>query len=170
MPKLQLTSLLAFFFCTVFSFAQQPERINWVSFEKATELNKTAPRKIFVDLYTDWCGWCKKMDKTSFEDSAVVRYMNTNYYAVKFNTERCDTIRFHDRVFTCQPGNRTNDLAMALMNNKLDGYPSSVYINEKGEILSYYSGFIPSNDLLKILRYFGDNQHLSTSWEEYQKR
>ncbi len=163
---------LAFFSWLCFvkvAVGQHAESIHWVSFEKAIELNKTEPRKIFVDLYTDWCGWCKKMDKTSFEDSAVVAYMNCKYYAVKFNAERCDTIRFQGRVFTCQTGSRTNDFAIALMNNKLDGYPSSAYLNEKGELLSYYSGYIPADNLLQILTYFGDDWHMKMSWEDYQK-
>ena len=64
------------------------DKINWMSFEEAVKLNETKPKKIFIDVFTDWCGWCTKMDQTTFVDKDVVAYMNENFYAVKFNAEQ----------------------------------------------------------------------------------
>ncbi len=61
--------------------------VQWITWEEAMELSKTEPRKIVVDVYTDWCGWCKKMDKATFQDEEIVEYINENYYAIKFNAE-----------------------------------------------------------------------------------
>jgi len=55
---------------------QAPAKINWMSFEEAYELNKTQPKKIFIDMWTYWCGWCKRMDATTFTNPVVVEYMN----------------------------------------------------------------------------------------------
>src|SRR5690606_4382796 len=72
--------------------AKENKKINWVSIEEAERLTKEAPRKIFVDVYTDWCGWCKRMDATTFTDEAVVDYVNEHYYAVKLNAESKENI------------------------------------------------------------------------------
>ena len=58
-------------------------QVRWVSFSEAVELSKKEPRKILIDIYTDWCGWCKKMDATTYGDGAVVEYINRHFYAVK---------------------------------------------------------------------------------------
>ena len=57
------------------------------------------PKKVFIDLYTSWCGWCKRMDATTFKQRAIVEYMNQKYYAVKFDAETRDTINFNGHSF-----------------------------------------------------------------------
>ena len=85
-----------------------PNGIHWMSFEQAVALNDKAPKKIFIDTYTQWCGWCKRMDASTFKDTAVVRYMNDHYYAVKLDAETKDTIRFKGNLFINLNTNRTN--------------------------------------------------------------
>ena len=62
--------------------------IRWLSFEEAVALHAVEPKKLFIDVYTDWCGWCKRMDKTTFVDSAVASELGGHFYAVKLNAER----------------------------------------------------------------------------------
>ena len=73
-------------FIQQFSFAQK-ESINWHSFEEVIEKTAANPKMILVDVYTDWCGWCKKMDRNTFTDPKVIEYVNNNFYAVKLNAE-----------------------------------------------------------------------------------
>src|SRR6187397_3084056 len=72
----------------------KPEKdpINWISLQEAEKLSKKQPRKIVVDVYTDWCGWCKKMDKSTFADAKTAAYVNKHYYAVKLDAETKEEI------------------------------------------------------------------------------
>ena len=80
MDLIRLLLVIIFFF--EFSNAQD---VNWMTIEKAQELQKTNPKNIIMDVYTDWCGPCKLMDKNTFQNEDVANYLNENYYAVKFN-------------------------------------------------------------------------------------
>ena len=62
--------------------------IKWYTWDEAIALNAKNPKKIFIDLYTEWCGYCKKMDANTFKDPEVAKYMNEHFYAVKFDAEQ----------------------------------------------------------------------------------
>lgn len=147
-------------------------KINWMSFEEAIELNKTAPKKIFIDVYTDWCGWCTKMDKTTFLDPAIVNYMNENFYAVKFDAEQTGDIEFSGYTFTNKNPNGngarkgTHELAQALLQSKMS-YPSYVFMNEKNQVLTIVPGYAEAKEFLPILKYFGTDAFLKMTWEEF---
>lgn len=168
----KIVLVLGLFLFTLYSNAQ--DGVNWISFEEAIEKNKTEKRKILIDVYTNWCGWCKKMEATTYKDPEIIEYLNENYYAVKLNAERKDTVRFDNQVFVNRnpEGRRSaHDLAISLLNGKM-GYPSTVFLDENIQLLNPpISGYLGANDLEPILHYFGDNVYSSkeVSWEEYKK-
>ena len=59
------------------------QEVKWLTFEEAIELNRREPRKIMIDVYTDWCSWCKVMDKNTFNQAVIANYLNKTYYQVK---------------------------------------------------------------------------------------
>ena len=83
--KILLLSILYITICSSFKIISVENTLTWISFEQAVELQKKEPRKILIDIYTDWCGWCKKMDKYTYTDQSVINNLNTKYYLVKFN-------------------------------------------------------------------------------------
>ena len=74
--------------------------INWLTLEEADSLYKIQKRPIFIDVFTDWCGWCKRMDATTFKDPNIAAYLNTNFYSVKLNAETNETITFNGKTYT----------------------------------------------------------------------
>ena len=155
--------------------AQTPtsEKIKWISFEEAVKLNETTPKKIFIDVYTDWCGWCKKMDQTTFIDPEVVKYINDNFHAVKFDAEQSESIEFMGYTFVNEnpngPRKGTHQLAAALLQGKMS-YPSYVFMNEKNQIITVLPGYVEAKNLIPILEYFCSNAYLDTKWEDYSKQ
>jgi len=61
------------------------QEIKWMSMNEALEAQKENPKKIFMDVYTDWCGPCKLLDKKTFANKDVANYVNKHFYAVKFS-------------------------------------------------------------------------------------
>ncbi|HRE57404.1 MAG TPA: DUF255 domain-containing protein [Candidatus Kapabacteria bacterium] len=141
-------------------------QVRWVSFSEAVELSKKEPRKILIDIYTDWCGWCKKMDATTYGDGAVVEYINRHFYAVKYDAESKDSLVFNGHTFRYLKDYRCNEFAYSLLSGKMS-YPSTVFLDEQFTMLTAVAGYLTSDVLLGILRYYGGNHHTTLKWEEY---
>jgi thioredoxin-related protein len=169
-----MKNLIFVIIVTVFIIPQNAfsqEKVKWYSFEEAFELNKTKPKKIFVDVYTDWCGWCKKMDQTTFSHPYIAEYLNKHFYPVKLNAERVDTVHLDGKMYiNPNPGARrsSHQLAVSLLQGKMS-YPSYVFMNEKNEWLTKVPGYQKAHAFEPILRFFGDGAYLTKSWEDYTK-
>ncbi len=148
----------------------QDEKIKWYSFEEAVELSRENPRKILIDIYTDWCGFCKKMEAETFGNLQVARYVNQHFYPVKFNSETRDTITFQGHEFINEGEGRRSphQLSIALLQGQMS-YPSVVYINEDFELLTAVPGFRTPEQMEPILRYFGEDHYRTTSWEKFSE-
>lgn len=155
-------------FSVKLSHAQETRKITWMSFNEAVEKNKKEPRKIFIDLYTHWCGWCKRMDATTFEDDAIAKYMNDKFYNVKFDAETKDTVKFKENIFVFKPEYKANEFAVSLLNGKM-GYPSFVFLDEQLNLLGPLSGYQTPEQLSPVLNFFGNDTYKTKTWEEYVK-
>ncbi len=145
-------------------------KVNWLTFEEAIEANKANPKKIFIDIYTDWCGWCKKMDAQTFNHPDIAAYMNETYYSVKFNAEQTEDILFNGHTFKFIPGGRkgVHELAVALTNNKLS-YPMGIFMSEDLRLFPPLPGYIKAPQFDAIIRYYGEEKYKSMKWEEFVK-
>jgi thioredoxin-related protein len=133
-----------------------------MTWQEAMEAREKEPKKIFIDVYTDWCGWCKKMDASTFVDPIIVEYMNANFYAVKLNAEMHDSIQFRNMLFVNQNPTAkrgTHMLAISLLNGKLS-YPSFVVMDENVNRLMILAGFQQVPALYNWLMFFGSNNHI----------
>jgi len=150
--------------------ANDPNGIQWVSFEEAVRLSEKNPKKVFIDIYTNWCGWCKKMDATTFKEAEVVKFINANFYPVKLNAETKDTIRFREKEFKYVAEYKANELAISLLSGKM-GYPSYVFLDEQFALLTPpVQSYLEKADLMPILQFYGNNIFKTKTWEEYSKK
>lgn len=150
---------------------KETEKIKWLSIAQAAELNKTNPKKVFMDVYTDWCVWCKVMDSKTFIHPLIISYVNENFYAVKFNAEGNDTVLINGRKFiNPNPGvpRSTHQYAYALLKGKM-GYPTVVFLNEKMELINSIPGYQKPAQLEKILKYFATDSYKTKDWPTYQQ-
>lgn len=147
---------------------EDAQGIQWLTWEQAEAKLAKEPRKIFVDVYTDWCGWCKRMDQSTFKDPKVVAYLNKHYYSVKFDAESQRTISLLGQEFEFVASGRRgyNQLANALLEGRLS-YPTTVYMTEKLEKIQAIPGYQTSENLLPILAFFGEDAYKTTEYEAF---
>ena len=144
-------------------------KIKWMDFEEATALNEKKPKKFFLDMYTDWCGWCKKMDQTTFINPVIVDYMNKHYYAVKFNAERKDTVSYKgkDYVNPNPTGQRSShQLAQTILSGRMS-YPSFAFMDEQLNMITVVPGYRKAPEFETILNFVGSDAYKTQKWEEF---
>ena len=161
--------LVLSFFLALFLQPITAQDIKWYTWEEAAELNKTNPKKVFVDVYTDWCGWCKKMDASTFKEPTIVKYLNENFYPVKFNAEQKEQISFNgnDFKFIAQGRRGVHQLAYALLDGRM-GYPAFVMLDEKFARIMISPGFKKAPQLQTELTFAKEERYLKMSWEDYK--
>lgn len=153
---------ITLFATLLISSATAQQKIEWMNWNEMVERQQVEPRKIFIDVYTDWCGWCKKMDASTFVDPSVVATMNESFYAVKLDAEMKDSITYNNMVFynPNPSGKRSvHTLAASLLDSRMS-YPSFVILDENFTRLHILAGFQKVPQLMGNLLFFGQNQHL----------
>lgn len=136
------------------------EGIRWFTLEEAIEQNSKEPRKFMVDVYTDWCGWCKRMDATTFSDGAIAAYVNTHFYPVKFNAEMKDSLTLGDRTYYFIDNGRRgyHEVAAILTKGRLS-YPTIVYLDEELRHINVEPGYKTAAQLTEKLIYYKEEKY-----------
>ncbi|MDZ4716437.1 MAG: DUF255 domain-containing protein [Cytophagales bacterium] len=151
------------------AWSQEAGPVKWMSFEQALEKSKTEKRKIFIDVYTDWCGWCKVMDKNTFSEASVAKVLNEKFYPVKFDAEQTGDVQFDGRTFKFIPqgNNGVHELAAALLNNQLS-YPTVVFLDEDFKMIQPLAGYQKAPEFHRIIQFIGEDHFKKMKWSEFQ--
>ncbi len=146
------------------------EKVNWLTWKELETAYNKEPKLVFIDIYTSWCGWCKKLDKNTFTDPAAVKYINENYYAVKFDAEKPEDITFNGEKYKFKKGvgrNGFSELAYNFLQGRMS-FPSLVVLDKDLGILTVVQSYIDADTWDAVLRYFGDDIHTSgLHWEKH---
>lgn len=162
--------ILAAFFMLGAIAIQAQEEVKWIGFEEAIALSEKEPRPILVDLYTDWCGWCKRMDKDTYANEVIAKYINEHYYAVKMDGEGKEDIKYQDKTFKFvqQGRSKYHEFAAAIMKGKMS-YPSTAFFNAEQQLIQTVPGYLAKEKFEKILAFFGGANETKTPWPTFEK-
>lgn len=127
---------------------ETPGVIKWydmtTGYAKAVKENKI----LIVDVYTDWCGWCKVMDKETYDNSEIVNIIKQHAVAVKFNPEK------NDKHIVGTDTMSSQQLTRYLANGaRISGYPTTFIwkglSNTKN--IKTYAGYLDVNNMKEVL-------------------
>ena len=153
---------------TAFQYTAPKEKLQWLSLQEAEQKSKTEPRPILIDLYTDWCGWCKVMDKKTYTNQKLIQYLNEKFYVVKLNAETRTEIMWKGKAYNFNPTYKTNEIALELTNGEL-AYPTTVILPIDNSSPQPIAGMLEVAEMEMITKYFGENKYGSVSFDDYAK-
>lgn len=156
-----------------FAYAQ----VKWMSLEDAVEAQKNEPRKIMIDFYADWCGPCKIMEKNTFNHPVIAKYLNENYYPVKFLADGKEDITLFGRTFVnsgYREGKSRNSLHDFTKFMNVAAIPSTVFLDEQTMPITILQGALTAKELEPYVKMIENNDYKKIStreqWEAYQKK
>jgi thioredoxin-related protein len=166
-----LKLVLLFGWIIVFSCGQRPaeghDKTQWMTLQQVGDSLQKQKRPVLIDLYTDWCGWCKVMDKKTYANKKVGAYLKDKFYTAKVDAETKSAITWKGKTYTFNQNYRTNDFAVYLTKGQLS-YPTTVIIPVDGEPQAI-PGYLTPPELELLVKYFGEGHDRKTSFEDYQK-
>lgn len=154
-------------FGTVWAGAQ--EKVNWMSIEEAAARAMEEPRIMVIDVYTDWCGWCKRLDATTFADPEVASILNREFYPVKLDAEGREDITIGDRTYKfVDSGRRGYHEVAAIVTNGRLVYPTISYLSEQGKVLKVAPGYLDADAFKVYLSWFTSGSYKDQDFDEYR--
>ena len=165
--------IIFFLFCIKLSSQEKEnnDQVKWLSFKEAQEKNKVQAKPFIIDVYTDWCGWCKHMDKTTYSNPGLANYINTYFYPIKFDAETKDTIVYNGEKFwsTGIEKKSPHQLAVKLLGGKLS-YPSTLFVNNNFQFNLLSQGYLDIRKLEPLLIFTVENVFRSTPYEAFSEK
>jgi len=153
---LAITTILLLSLFAVVSIAG--ENLSWLTFDKGLAEAKKSDKKILVDVYTDWCGWCKRMDRDTYLNKEVAGYLAQQFVLVKLNAESDQRLHYKGKSYS------EAEIAHSF---HVTGYPTTLFFEPNGDHITSLSGYVKADEFLNITKFIGENYYKTKKFEEY---
>jgi thioredoxin-related protein len=143
---------------SVNSVGGSDEKVQWKSFDEGMAEARGGKKKVLLDVYTDWCGWCKKMEANTYAHGSVASYLRDHYIAIKLNAESSRRLTYKNSSYT-EAG-----LASAF---GITGYPSTIFLTSDGEPITVFPGYADATQFASVLSFIAEDHYLTKSFDDY---
>lgn len=122
--------------------SKETTAVDWLTVEEAEKNGNKEGKMYLIDVYTDWCGWCKVMDKKTFSDPETVEYLKKNFHLIKLNAEQKEPISFKGKKYEWVPKGKkgVNSFAKEMLGSRMS-YPTIVYLDKNMNKIKSSPGF-----------------------------
>jgi thioredoxin-related protein len=135
--------------------------ITWLKYDKAVEEAKKRKKHIIVDFATSWCGWCKKMQATTYQDTQVVNTINRDFVATEIDGDSYNVLKLKDGDVT-EKG--------ITVQFQVRGYPTTWFLEPDGTKIAPTQGYVDAASLMYILNFVRTNANDKMSFKEFVEK
>ncbi len=133
--------------------------IAWRDFDSGLKEAKAKKKRVVVDVYTDWCGWCKRMERDTYSHPDVRKYVGKAFVAIRLNAESNARASYKGTEYSCR------QLAAGF---GVRGYPTTLFLESDGTHITTAPGYMGAQDFLSVLRYVGDGHYKTKDFDQYR--
>lgn len=130
----------------------------WVSLETAERQALDEGKYIVLDIYTEWCGYCRRMNRETYADQRVNEALDRFFYPVRIDAESSENVTFQGSTYEMR------DLAVEF---GVRSYPTTVFISPDGEVIAAQTGFIEPETFHRMLSFVGSESYKDKTFREY---
>jgi len=138
-----------------------PLTLNWLSYTEGLALAEKENKYVLIDFYTDWCGYCKKMDKETYSKEEVIKILNENFVMVKVNAESDNKV--------IENGKEISERELAKL-YQVSGYPTTWFLESNHNRVAPLPGYVTTEQFIPVLNYIGEGWYKSISFKEYMEK
>ena len=170
MAKNRKLIFVAFFFilCSAKINTINHDKPGWMRMTDLKGKLKSEAKPVMIDLYTNWCYWCKVMDKTTYTNSKVISYINSHFYPVKLNAEDQEVVQWNDKDYNFNDSFKVNDFAMYVTSGQ-PAFPTTVIFTDAHSEPVAVQGFLTTKEMEPILKYFGEGAYKKQDFTEFKQ-
>jgi len=164
-------NILPLFWCFIIfsSSAFKPnEEVKWQSLKEVSVKLKQQQKPVLIDLYTNWCHWCKVMDKKTYTNQKVIDYLSKNFYTAKVDAETKDSLMWNAKTYLYNNSYSINEFALYATNGQA-AFPTTIILTSENAQPIPVAGYLEPKDMEPILKYFGEGYYRTENFIDYKK-
>lgn len=161
--------LVAFLFilCSFKVTLTAHDKLQWMNMSELKQKMKLESKPALIDLYTNWCYWCKVMDKKTYTNAKVIAYIKDHFYPVKVDAETKEIIEWKNKLYSYNSNYKVNDFTMYATSGQ-PGFPTTVIFTDDYSDPISIQGFLEPREMEPILKYFGEGAYKTESFEVFK--
>ncbi|KAB2879412.1 DUF255 domain-containing protein [bacterium] len=136
-------------------------QLTWYGFDEGLQKAKNENKQVLIDIYTDWCGWCKVMDEKTYTDSRIVQYLNSKFVLIKLNPEKDGPVMFNGKTYNA------DHFAQGI---GVNGYPATAFFESDAKLITLVPGYLKADEFLPILEYIGEKRYNDIGFDDFIKQ
>ncbi len=154
------------FLCSFKVDSTNREKLNWLDMSQLPAKLENESKPVLIDLYTNWCYWCKVMDKKTYQNSKVINYIKDHFYPVKLNAELKETVYWKGRPYTYNDVYKLNNFSLYVTSGQ-PGFPTTVIMPDLNSEPISIAGFLEPKEIEPILKYFGEGAYKTQNYNSF---
>jgi len=128
--------------------------ITWLDYDGGLTKAKLEDKHVFINFTTSWCGYCKKMNKSTFVDPEVVMMMDSNFVAIMVDGDSRHELDID--------GYKITERDLTRKEYGVGSYPLYFFLKSDGEKLGALRGYQSKNQLMQYLTYVAERKYDTT--------